>query len=195
MKLLVSLLVVSIALSVNLSRVVEDSDMMFHVEHSENAWDLLKSYHGNQFTSAQVEYLKKICFESKIDILWALARMQTEQGVVVNRDPWNYGVRIERCFSYGFGTHGDLFRGYSNQVSNALMRMRELADEWKPGAVAPVQGHGNVQCANLATYSLHRYNWIWGKASNFGVYNEGNALFVRVLREIQDRYRRVVGIK
>lgn len=195
MKAAILFSMIAFASASDLSRVVEDSDFMFHVEHSKNVWALLSSYHGNRFTAAQVEYLQQMCAEARVDILWALARMQTEQGVVVNRDPWNYEARIERCFSYGFGTHGMVFRGYSNQVSNALLRMRELADEYRSGASAPVKGFGAVKCANLATYSLHRYNWVWGKDSNFGVYNEGNALFVRVLREIQERYHRVTGSK
>jgi hypothetical protein len=175
----------------DLSRVVADDDFVFHVAHSGNVWALLRSYSGNRMTSAQVEWLVENCRSNNIGVLWALARMQTEQGVVVNRDSWNYEQRIERCMSYGFGTHSNEFRGYSNQVRWALRRMRELADEWRPGARAPVKDHGKVVCANLATYGLHRYNWVWGMASNHGAFNVGNALFVMVLREMQARYERV----
>jgi hypothetical protein len=187
--------IIATASAVDLSRVVEDEDLMFHAEHSKNVWALLRSYQGNRMTAAEVEWLQVNCEKNNVGILWALARMQTEQGIVVNLDGWNYATRMDRCFSYGFGTHSNVFLGYSNQVRYALARMRELADEWTPGKDAPVQGHGRVKSQNLATHGLHRYNWVWSTSANFGVYNVGNSLFVRVLREMQARYRRVTEIK
>lgn len=195
MKLLPLFALLVHAVALDLSRVVADSDFVFHVEHSRSVWLLLHSYPGNRLTHAQVEWLQSNCAAYNVDILWALARMQTEQGVVVNLDGWNYAQRIERCFSYGFGTHANQFWGYSNQVRYALERMRELANEWRPGMGVPVKDIGVVYSSNLATHGLHRYNWIWLHAANFGVYNVGNALFVRVLREMQARYDRVVAKK
>lgn len=53
---------------------------------------------------------------------------------------------------------------------------------------ASVENKGVVTCMNSATYALHKYNPIWGMASNYGVFNMGSSLFVKVLRQFKSGF-------
>lgn len=183
-----------------LARVVYDSDFLYQEMTDEKALSLVKQFPGNRMTLAQVGFINTICRKENVSFIWAMARAQAEQGVVVNLDGWRYNIRIERIFSYGLSivdraTGVSPYLGFSNQVTNAIHRMRELFDEWSPGAVAPVDNFGLIQCRNAATHSLHRYNCRWGAASNHGVYNLGNVLFVEILRDFQTRWLSVAESK
>ncbi len=183
-----------------LARVVSDSDFIYREVSDEKALAFVKQFPGNKMTPAQVQFINETCRKENVSFIWVMSRAQGEQGLVVNLDDWRHHIRIERIFSYGLSiidkrTGVSPYLGFTNQVTNAIRRMREFADEWKPGRAAPVDNFGMVDCKNAAVYSLHRYNCRWGAASNWGVYNLGNELFVIILRDFQKRWLSIAESK
>ncbi len=173
-----------------LGKIVSNSDFVYQETSQAQAITFVKQFTNNRMTADQVRLINETAKKENVSFIWVMSRIQGEQGLVVNFDDWHHAVRIERLFSYGLSivdkrTGISPYLGFTNQVTNAIHRMREFADEWKPGRHADVDGFGSVECKNAAVYSLHRYNCRWGAASNYGVYNLGNELFIRILRDFQ----------
>jgi len=183
-----------------LGNVVSDSDLAYKEMSDAQVMRFLKQFPRNRMTEAQASFINSTCRKENVGVIWAFSRVQNEQGLVVNFENFKYEWKIERLFSYGLDIYDKTtgtypYVGFSNQVTAAVHRMREFADEWRSGTAAYVEGWGDVVCANAATYSLHRYNCVWGAASNWGVYNIGNELFVIILRDFQKRWLSITEAK
>lgn len=184
---------------IELGSVLSDADSKYEVTTDDEIFRFVHHFPGNRLMMAEVHFINEICRSENQPVLDVLARAQGEQGIIVNLDPKFYEWRRDRFFSYGLvikDARGNCpFLGFSNQVTNAIHRMREFMDEWKPGSVAHVDFYGNVECKNSATYALHRYNCRWGAASNMGVYNEGNSIFIKILAEFRTIWLSLAGSK
>jgi hypothetical protein len=181
----------------NIGNLFKDSDMSFHASDVQNLDRFLANFPNCKIDRAKRAHIVAACMKYNIGIFWALSRMQVEQGVVINFDPRFSDIRLARCFSYGLTTEiktvGPKFCpyiGFEEQVEQAVRVMRARADEWRPGMKAWVEEFGWVECKTAATFSFHRYNSRWGAASNYGVYNMGNSLFVTVFNQLRPLWDR-----
>lgn len=183
----------------DLGSVISDADSKYEVTTDEEIFRFVHHFPGNRLTIDEVRFINETCQAENLPVIDVLARAQVEQGIIVNLDPKFYEWRRDRFFSYGLiikDARGNCpFLGFSNQVTNAIHRMRKFMDEWRPGAKAYVDFYGEIECKNPATYALHRYNSRWGAASNMGVYNVGNSLFIKILAEFRTIWLSLAGSK
>lgn len=170
-----------------LGKIVQESDFVYIETSDQEIKNFLAAYPNTPFEDYHISYLNKTCKRFNVGVIWALSRSQTEQGIVINLHPFNTAFRLARCMAYNLISKQPPV-GFENQIFFSIQSMREWADQWKPGMKTYVQGFGMVECKNAAVFSLHKYNCIWGAASNYGVYNIGNELFIQVLRQFQARW-------
>lgn len=189
----------SLVSGIDLGKVVDDEVAEYHEISHQDLHTFLRSFKNSRLTFEEARLINETCRRYNLDVIASLARAQGEQGVIINLTDKNYRWRHERFFSYGLtitDSRGNCpYLGFSNQVTNALARIRQFTDEWKPGMKAWVDFYGWVTCRNAATYALHRYNPRWGAASNMGVYNIGNSLFITILAEFRSYWLSFAGSK
>lgn len=172
---------------------ITDHDFTNQIQ-DEIIYNLFETWTNTLLSAEDLILIIKTSREAGINPLVSLAKMQSETDVVLNRIPGREQWRRDRAMGYGMYLHYHTngmkiykYGGFSNQVINAIPRLRQLFDYYKPGQAKLLLCTDEfIIPENAATMALFRYTPFYGVHSRYGIEQAGNILFVMIFEEFKN---------
>ena len=144
---------------------LSDKDFIQQYSFSQ-VFNLIKSYRKNLMTYEQILFIYNQCQLKKISPLVILFKAQFETGMLGNNDGiYRYQWRENRIMAYGMhkskiikGKRVYIYKGFTNQISNAINCLRINYDNFQAGLIKEVLCEKtNIKPENGATFALYEY--------------------------------------
>lgn len=190
---LVAVLTVNFIFAVQIDKIFIDSNYLFEGYSVEKVKTFIRFFPKNRMTDDQIEYAYYLCEKKGLSIECLVARMQTEQGVIVNLKDFDNARRLNWCMSYGIFMSLK-WATYESQVSNGINLMMDNFNVFKNGMSVEIEFDSHkmqVKPLNASTYAIHKYNPVWNFALNHGEINQGNKLFLQVYKDFKPYWNKI----